>query len=715
MLLCSAAWAVTFDCNAGGTFDIGARGIGGRADNYHANNIKLGYYTAWSWVSGMDDWTHIPISGDNYPSVLDMERQLRDHGCSTRAIWKANSTGDYHRVTPPCGYAYCASAHPVWLACNLDSVRDTVVCTRNALHEDTAIQFSAAVGNVAAGVPYYVKTVQACTMDDASNTVTCTSHGFLLNDPINFSTTIGGVVPMTSYYVKTIPNTNTFTLSTSAGGPTFNITTDGVHTANTAFCSNRFKISTTAPGGPVFNMSADGSTNVSIWRTACNTYAGKHFLPLDITSQSDTTTDFVTNTDLLARRAANLAYYVNKMLFNYRSNANNGGIVYQWGAGAWVAGALSSTDGTSYHDSSAQIAASIAWFGGDYRKILLTTTEAPGGPTVTYVPKAHYWEVGNEPELDSVANGAYNMYLSPAQYRDRYAAIRTALRDADVSVAVGPCLTSIADFSTAKQYVDTLVSAGQPMDFVGHHPYLSIGRYFQPLDVPQLEGWLNSVKNAMNGVRDAAIRYSNTVMNTEYDPSGWCYNENLNPPNYVHRSLAHALGVAESVFTFAEQARSNLASKVISANYWCDVWPATTEIQTQLFQMLAPPYTSPTYNSGYLGDWLIGSYVDTNNKVRVYCTKWASGTNKDIYVWGLNFNNTTDVVVPLYFTNLPTPASSYTVTQYGLWNSVTGNTRLNDLDMTWVGPYYPYVDPRVGWGQSFEQAAITLTIIHPNP
>lgn len=66
-----------------------------------------------------------------------------------------------------------------------------------------------------------------------SDTITAPSHGLAVNDPVVFWSTLGNALPTgitegTVYYVKTAPDSDTFTISTTAGGSTLDITGAGV-------------------------------------------------------------------------------------------------------------------------------------------------------------------------------------------------------------------------------------------------------------------------------------------------------------------------------------------------------------------------------------------------------------------------------------------------------------------------------------------------------
>lgn len=70
----------------------------------------------------------------------------------------------------------------------------------------------------------------ACTVANTGDLVTSTAHGLAVGDPIAFGSTTGGFTVYQTYYVKTAPSADTFTVSATLGGATFNITADGSNT-----------------------------------------------------------------------------------------------------------------------------------------------------------------------------------------------------------------------------------------------------------------------------------------------------------------------------------------------------------------------------------------------------------------------------------------------------------------------------------------------------
>lgn len=106
--------------------------------------------------------------------------------------------------------------------------------------------------------PSTITTATATTAGDDTMTVNSTSKLFV-NQPIRFKGTVfGGVAINTTYYVKSVPTDTTFTLSTSTGGPAFDLSAG----------SGSMTVVGASPAAinlPVTNISSStGSFNVTI-------------------------------------------------------------------------------------------------------------------------------------------------------------------------------------------------------------------------------------------------------------------------------------------------------------------------------------------------------------------------------------------------------------------------------------------------------------------
>ena len=90
-------------------------------------------------------------------------------------------------------------------------------------------------------------TISVTGLDASTNVLTTTlTHGLTVGDQIKYiGSTRNGVTASTVYYVKTVPSTTTFTLSTTSGGTTLDIT--GTYSADLEFATGP----TTAAGAPL--------------------------------------------------------------------------------------------------------------------------------------------------------------------------------------------------------------------------------------------------------------------------------------------------------------------------------------------------------------------------------------------------------------------------------------------------------------------------------
>jgi autotransporter-associated beta strand protein len=301
----------------------------------------------------------------------------------------------------------------------------------------------------------------------------------------------------------------------------------------------------------------------------------------------------------VAKLAAEWVRYTNYILPTYRQ------------------GDTITTSGPGVVDSDQAILNKLS-FGTNYK--LLSRREAA-------VPKVVNWEIGNEPEEYS-DGGPPNPYYSmtPAEYHDRYRALTAAMRAQDLTIKVGP------DCSSASAHMDAvLADHSLPVDFVSYHPYAG----HDLVDAATLR----ALKATTNSRRQDVINYlaaNGRPTNTPLIASEW------NPgfaagPYEDFNTTAHALGVAETVFTFAEEG-------LAGANYCQRPAYEFTELPAyKMFQAL----------QNHMGDKLVSSWYDGNadsSNHRVYVTK-DTATGK-VVVWGLNFSNTTDAAANLNLQNL---------------------------------------------------------------
>lgn len=111
----------------------------------------------------------------------------------------------------------------------------------------------------------YNPTNTATSTDGTTEIITCTSTvNFLVNNPVIFSgTSFGGITAGTIYYVKTIVSTTEFTVSTTPGGSTHNLSTatGSLTIFNAAFYENGFLAKIALQAYNEFNY--NGSTSYS--------------------------------------------------------------------------------------------------------------------------------------------------------------------------------------------------------------------------------------------------------------------------------------------------------------------------------------------------------------------------------------------------------------------------------------------------------------------
>ncbi len=263
-----------------------------------------------------------------------------------------------------------------------------------------------------------------------------------------------------------------------------------------------------------------------------------------------------------------------------------------------------------------QILNSINWtdkFNNPLPKLL-----APGE---TAVPKSVYWEIGNEPEGDYFPGYLRNHGMTKQEYSRRYRLIAAAMKAEDPTIKVGPCVLD-------PQYVSQIIADGGTVDFIAIHPYYtSIGNAWPGTtpNIAQLETALSGLKGWLNNYRANWISFNKPLIYSEHNPLNWPF---MFMP--VAQSMTHALAIAESVFTFAEQ-------NVLAAHNWHA--PAFFPVPRKMCEKLQER----------MGDILINSYSDGNN-FRLYTTR-KSGKDS-VTLWGLNFSDTQDVTVNISLTGL---------------------------------------------------------------
>jgi len=254
----------------------------------------------------------------------------------------------------------------------------------------------------------------------------------------------------------------------------------------------------------------------------------------------------------------------------------------------------------------------------------------PGEGTV---PRVQYWEIGNEPELGGYGDFLRNHRLEPAAYRDRYKLISQAMLAVDPTLKFGPCLITPSDPNGSGQWL-TLLAAdpGVQLDFVAFHPYYSEIKwswgYYDGMTngLRNCKGFLN---NRAAGIREIAGQYGRTgveLIASEWNAVNW------DAAGMVQSSMASALGVAETCFTFAEDG-------VIAGNFW-----ATPDSYLGIRQVFAGLVD-------HMGDILVATgtqmeYEPADASFRIYITRDSRDDSK-IMIWGLNFDENRPATIDL--------------------------------------------------------------------
>lgn len=280
------------------------------------------------------------------------------------------------------------------------------------------------------------------------------------------------------------------------------------------------------------------------------------------------------------------------------------------------------------------------------------------------IPRVEYWQIGNEPEVDYVPGAHANHYLSPTAYRDRYKLMAPAMLAADPTIKLGPCLTKPA--TSGYQWLSVLAAdADVPIDFVSYHPYDG--------GLAQVWGDSEKMATALRNVRPKLLSQSaaaRSIMNqagranyeliaSEWNPVSW------EGSSEMQRSMANAIGIVESCFTFAEDG-------MLAATFW-------QEPQNKL-----GPSGAFTGLVNDMGDVLVSTsaqlgYGYAGSNFRIYITRKA-GMDSKVMIWGLNFDNLHPVTVDLGLSP-PCRVISATFKRYG--KAGGGTTLTTSTDMIW--------------------------------
>jgi hypothetical protein len=285
-------------------------------------------------------------------------------------------------------------------------------------------------------------------------------------------------------------------------------------------------------------------------------------------------------------------------------------------------------------------------------------------PGEEITPRVDYWQIGNEPEVGDVPNHHIDHYLSPTEYRDRYKLMAPAMLAVDPTIKLGPCLTGLSVL-----HWDWLpVLAADPdvqIDFVSYHPY-----YY---GLQEVWGDTGAMTAALRNVKPHLLQMSAAVRSTmndagrsgyeliasEWNPVSW------SGAGHMQESMANAIGIVESVFTFAEDG-------MLAATFW-------QEPQRRL-----GPTGAFTGLVEHMGDVLVTTsaqmgYEYGSSNLRIYVTKNA-GDDSKVMIWGLNFDNLNPVTVNLGLAP-PCQIVRATLNRYGKTGG--GTTLTTYTDMAW--------------------------------
>ena len=168
------------------------------------------------------------------------------------------------------------------------------------------------------------------------------------------------------------------------------------------------------------------------------------------------------------------------------------------------------------------------------------------GEAVT--PKVTRWEIGNEPENNV---GTLYYYQSPTDYLSRYKTISAAMLAQDSTIKVGACSSG-----STSQLAAVLADHTAQVDFVSYHPYNS-GQLVNDSGLRGIKALQTSLyQNEVTALTTAGRPSTTPLIASEWNPCGG--GEADEPP---FNSMAQALGVAETVFTYAQLG-------LTGANYW---------------------------------------------------------------------------------------------------------------------------------------------------
>jgi len=326
-------------------------------------------------------------------------------------------------------------------------------------------------------------------------------------------------------------------------------------------------------------------------------------------------------------------------------------------------------------------------FQWDFGEELLSSEESQTGKVI-------YWEIGNEPELGTIPGFIEKHYVGPTAYLNRYKSITAAMLAVDPDIKVGPCLLGPSEGGSTINYMNLLLSdPDAQVDFLSYHAYYTdlYAAWISTWDdVSSIEAALRGVKQHQQGIKDLVdtILDDNNadpnmpLMSSEWNASYW-----RGAYEGLGKCMTHALGNAESIFTFAEL-------DYLATHYWDQPWIGKAGYK--MFEGLEE----------HLGNVMVYSYADGAN-FRLYVTR--DDDDGEVVIWGLNFSDSTDRNITLSLLNLP--FSSYRITKKKL-GVVGGDTSLKTPDDEIDWEVSDVTGANLGnWNTSFEDATITAYVI----
>jgi len=274
---------------------------------------------------------------------------------------------------------------------------------------------------------------------------------------------------------------------------------------------------------------------------------------------------------------------------------------------------------------------------------ILDSIEWNGKPTLlapdeASTPKATYFEIDNEPEIAQpiCTPGVELVKPSPSEYTSRYKEITTAMLAVDPTIKVGPCITVATDGNN--EYLSALLSdPNAQVDFISYHPYGPL--YYKAqmygdteataeMGLQTIRQWQTDARDGIRSAITASGRNPDAIelFASEWNASHWRWEG-----SYQTRRVSHALGVAETIWTFSDLGLSG-------ACYWS--FPVCSDGTEP------PGYKVFEAFHQYYGTTLIDKFTD-EPKLHFYLTR--NEANDKAFVWIMNFSKDSDKTLSLSF------------------------------------------------------------------